>query len=89
MTDLPHSYVKRVILGKVGKQAMKLASRVAEDLVNQQSIEYLQVYDESTNILLDDKKCFAQELKKYVDGNRELWQNSRGTKGEDNTQAEG
>lgn len=74
MCEIPHSYIQRVIVGKVGKQAMKLASQVAVDMVNKKSIEYLQVHDESTNVIMSqDKKCFSQQLKKYVEAKREFW----------------
>lgn len=70
MSNIPHSYIQRVIIGTTGKETMKLASKVADDVMNNKSIDYLNVCDQSTNIALSDSKTFSQELKEYVDRNQ-------------------
>ena len=66
-TTVTYEYVTNVIVGDRGKNAMKLASRVAGDVLNGQNIDYLEKEDHSrSNVMFKSKKSFAVELLDYV-----------------------
>ena len=48
---------------------MKLASRFARDLLEENSVDYLSDKDliDSTNVMFNSKKTFVEELKRYTD----------------------
>ena len=79
--DLEHSYVESVIVGGVGKEAMKLAAQVAVDLHLNNSIDYLKTDAEliaKTNICQQSNSTttFCNELYAYVtaEKRRQLFQ---------------
>ena len=72
-TYVTYNYLSSVVVGAVGKNAMELALKVAVDIYNEKSIEYLLGDDESlsqTDICnfpseSGQKKSFAKELYQY------------------------
>ena len=70
-TTITFKYVSTVIEGDVGKNAMKLASKFAKDLLEENSVDYLSDKDivASTNVMFNSKKTFVEELKEYTDQN--------------------
>ena len=67
-TNISQQYVKSVIIEGHGKSAMKLASQVAVDVYNNNSISYLleeNLKDENHNVSIT-RKCFAKELHDYI-----------------------
>ncbi|CAL4224072.1 unnamed protein product, partial [Meganyctiphanes norvegica] len=71
-TDLEYNYVKSVIEENVGLNAMKLSSRVAKDVHNKVSIQYLKSdksLTEQTNICSQSEKTFCEVLYDYLEDN--------------------
>ena len=74
--DVSCEYINDVIVNEKGFQAMCLGTRVAHDLHNKKSINYLmsdEVLSESTDISNKESEVFCKELYKYVQGKEELF----------------
>ena len=70
-TNISRGYIQSVIIEGNGKKAMKLASKVAVDAVNNEPLDYLlaeDIEESYCNVSLT-RKGFARELHDYVEDN--------------------
>ena len=74
-TNISKEYVKSVIINEHGKDAMKLASQVAVDIYNEQSITYLLDEDHKKGNVNEivTKIGFAHDLYNYIEKKEDLF----------------
>ena len=73
--DIIPAYVKKVIIDKAGKEAMKLACQVALDQYLGTSIDYLETSScliDNTNICFSGGDSFCRILKDYTMNNEDI-----------------
>ena len=73
--DITSDYVNKVIVNELGKEAMKLANKVAVDVFLKNTTEYLDSKPiiEQTDICFMSKNTFCDELRQYITDKKELF----------------